>query len=101
MDTEYGCDLLLSDVIMPEMSGRQVAELLQRRHPGLPVMYMSGYTSGLLDGAHILHEGIAFIEKPFTADLLLTDVSNLLLAAKTRSATAVTCASGRSDLGSR
>jgi len=80
LDAEHGCDLLLTDLVMPEMSGRRVAELLTERHPGLPVLYMSGYASGLLDVAHVLDNGIAFIEKPFTARLLLGEVNNVFTA---------------------
>jgi PAS domain S-box-containing protein len=81
LDTTHGCDLLLTDLVMPEMSGRRVAELLTERHPGLPVLYMSGYASGLLDTAHMLEHGIVFIEKPFTARLLLSEVNNVFSAA--------------------
>ncbi|MEU4691434.1 PAS domain S-box protein [Actinoplanes sp. NPDC023714] len=68
----HGCDALLTDVIMPEMSGRRVAEVIHESRPGLPVLYMSGYSNGLLGTTHVLDGDIAFIEKPFTAvDLLL------------------------------
>jgi two-component system cell cycle sensor histidine kinase/response regulator CckA len=67
----HGCDALLTDVIMPEMSGRRLAELLRERRPDLAVLYMSGYSNGLLGTTHILDEDIAFIEKPFTASDLL------------------------------
>jgi len=80
LDVEHGCDLLLTDLVMPEMSGRRVAELLTERHPGLPVLYMSGYASGMLDTAHMLENGIVFIEKPFTAHLLLDEISVVLSA---------------------
>jgi nitrogen-specific signal transduction histidine kinase len=75
---EEGCDLLLTDVIMPEMSGRRLAELLQERRPDLPILYMSGYSNGLLGTAHILDHGIALIEKPFAARELLEKVDELL-----------------------
>jgi two-component system, cell cycle sensor histidine kinase and response regulator CckA len=68
---EHGCDLLLTDVIMPEMSGPRLAELLTERQPGLPVIYMSGYSNGLLGSTHVLGSDITFIEKPFTAADLL------------------------------
>jgi PAS domain S-box-containing protein len=71
MAQQHHCDLLLTDVIMPEMSGPRLAELLHTRNPDLPVLYMSGYSNGLLGTTHILDEDIAFIEKPFTADDLL------------------------------
>jgi two-component system cell cycle sensor histidine kinase/response regulator CckA len=80
LDAKYGCDLLLTDLVMPEMSGRRIAEQLTERHRGLPVLYMSGYASGLLDTAHVLDNGIAFIEKPFTARLLLGEVNNVFTA---------------------
>jgi PAS domain S-box-containing protein len=80
---EHGCDLLLTDVVMPGMSGRRLAELLRQRHPDLPVLYMSGYTNGLLGAARILDQGIAFIEKPFTARLLLTEVGDVFATART------------------
>jgi PAS domain S-box-containing protein len=77
LDTECGCDLLLTDVVLPEMSGRRLAERLQRRHPDLAVLFMSGYTDGQLGAERILDDGIAFIEKPFTANLLLTRVGEV------------------------
>jgi len=78
LDAVHGCDLLLTDLVMPEMSGRKVAELLTQRHQDLPVLYMSGYTSGLLDTANALADDVAFIEKPFTARLLLNEVHHML-----------------------
>ena len=78
LDEQQGCDLLLTDVIMPAMSGRRLAELLQGRRPDLPVLYMSGYSNGLLGTTHVLDPGIAFIEKPFTAHDLLNKVGEVL-----------------------
>jgi two-component system cell cycle sensor histidine kinase/response regulator CckA len=72
---QYGCDVLLTDVIMPEMSGPRLAELLHERDRGLPVVYMSGYSDGLLSSSHIIDEDIAFIEKPFTARELLHKIA--------------------------
>ncbi|GIF12965.1 PAS domain S-box protein [Actinoplanes teichomyceticus] len=78
---QHGCDLLLTDVIMPEMSGPRLAELLTERQPGLPVLYMSGYSNGLLGSTHVLDGDIAFIEKPFTAADLLRKVADARRAA--------------------
>ncbi|BEL08778.1 PAS domain-containing sensor histidine kinase [Actinoplanes sichuanensis] len=75
---QHGCDLLLTDVIMPEMSGRRLAELVHQAEPGLPVLYMSGYSNGLLGTTHVLDGDIAFIEKPFTAHDLLHKVAEVL-----------------------
>jgi CheY-like chemotaxis protein len=77
LDTEQGCDLLLTDVIMPEMSGRQLAETMLRRHPQLPVLYMSGYSDGQLGTTHVRDSGIEFIEKPFTSARLLTQIGTM------------------------
>ncbi|MDP9793168.1 PAS domain S-box-containing protein [Catenuloplanes nepalensis] len=74
---EHGCDVLLTDVIMPEMSGPRLATLVHRTDPGLPVLYMSGYSNGLLGTTHELDDDIAFIEKPFTAADLLRKVASL------------------------
>ena len=82
LQAEYACDLLLTDVVMPEMSGRRLAELLHQRCADLPVLYMSGYTNGLLGAARILDPGIAFIEKPFSRDRLLSEVAVALNGAQ-------------------
>jgi two-component system cell cycle sensor histidine kinase/response regulator CckA len=74
--TEHGCDLLLTDVIMPEMSGPRLTELLHEQNPDLPVVYMSGYSNGLLGETHVLDDDIAFIEKPFTACDLLHKIAS-------------------------
>ncbi len=58
--------LLVSDVVMPEMSGRELADLLRASMPGLPCLFMSGYPSDALTRGGILDEGVHFIEKPFT-----------------------------------
>src|SRR5207237_157769 len=60
-------DLLLSDIVMPQMTGRELAERLARLRPGLKVLFMSGYAAG---GApqHEIPAEAAYIEKPFTAD---------------------------------
>ena len=71
-------DLLLSDVVMPEMSGRQLLDALRQRHPGLRVLFMSGYT----DDAILLH-GVGgatdtFLQKPFTPLSLARKVRELI-----------------------
>ncbi len=73
-------DLVLTDVVMPGLNGRELAEELRRQHPTLPVLYMSGYSNGLLGTTHILDEDIAFLEKPFTADQLLCKLHDVLAA---------------------
>ncbi len=78
LHTEHGSDLVLTDVIMPDMSGTRLAELLREREPDLPVLYMSGYSNGLLGTTNVLEPDVAFIEKPFTARDLLHKISNTL-----------------------
>ncbi|MEV0901288.1 ATP-binding protein [Actinoplanes sp. NPDC049802] len=78
---EHGCDILLTDVIMPEMSGPRLTELLHDRDPDLPVLYMSGYSNGLLGTTHVLADDIAFIEKPFSAGELLHKLAATTMAA--------------------
>ncbi len=70
-------DLLLTDVVMPRVGGRELADRLRAMIPGLPVLYMSGFTGDqLLE--HGVSEGRAFIPKPFTSDELGQKVKEVL-----------------------
>ncbi len=58
--------LLITDVVMPEMNGRELAELLRARLPGLKYLFMSGYTASVMAANGVLDEGTNFIQKPFS-----------------------------------
>src|ERR1019366_3966247 len=55
--------LILSDVMMPRMNGRQAVEAIQAIHPSLKALYMSGYPSDVIAADSMLGKGVAFIEK--------------------------------------
>ena len=60
-------DLLLTDVIMPEMNGRELAKNLLSLYPDLACLFMSGYTADVIAHRGVLDEGVNFIQKPFTS----------------------------------
>jgi CheY-like chemotaxis protein len=70
--------LLLSDVIMPEMNGKVLAERLAVRWPGLKVLFVSGYTDEIIAHQGILDEGAAFLKKPFSPEALARKVREVL-----------------------
>jgi PAS domain S-box-containing protein len=74
-------DLLLTDVIMPKMNGRELGDRIKRIHPGIGCLYMSGYTADIIAHHGKLEEGVHFVSKPF---------SIMDLAVKVRQALGVT-----------
>lgn len=64
-------DLLISDVMMPDMKGPELAEQLRAKYPDLPVLYQTGFSDELFEGIQDLGDRAAFVEKPFTARGLL------------------------------
>ena len=73
-----GIDLLVTDVIMPGMGGRELADRLVSRRPELKVLFISGYPNDALGGEGTPATDMAFLTKPFTADELLRKVRGTL-----------------------
>jgi PAS domain S-box-containing protein len=70
--------LLLTDVVMPKMNGRELFAKMAAINPHLKVLYMSGYTANIIAHRGVLHEGVQFIQKPFTAKGLAAKVREVL-----------------------
>ena len=71
-------DLLLTDVVMPEMNGMELYECLRDRRPDMPVLYVSGYTSDVVIHNGTLEEEVNFLKKPFTVEQLKARIEKIL-----------------------
>ena len=71
-------ELLITDVVMPEMNGRELAQTLLARHPRLKRLFMSGYTANVIAHHGILDPGVHFIQKPFSQTDLATKVREVI-----------------------
>jgi two-component system cell cycle sensor histidine kinase/response regulator CckA len=71
-------DVLLTDVVMPGISGPELARQLVERRPALKVIYMSGYTEATIAHHGVLNPGIAFLNKPFTSETLGRKIRDVL-----------------------
>jgi CheY-like chemotaxis protein len=73
-------DLVLTDVVMPNVSGRELAEHLVQHRPGMKVLFMSGYTDDAIENHGVLRKGAGFIQKPFSPGQLADKVRETLAA---------------------
>jgi YesN/AraC family two-component response regulator len=71
-------DLLLTDVIMPKMNGKELADRLSQKYPGLKIIFFSGYTDEGIVQHGILQSGTEFIHKPFSQQTLVQKIRNVL-----------------------
>jgi two-component system cell cycle sensor histidine kinase/response regulator CckA len=62
--------LLFTDVVMPQMNGRDLALLIGELKPGLRILFMSGYTADVIAHQGLLDEGVSFVSKPFSINAL-------------------------------
>jgi CheY-like chemotaxis protein len=78
LDTSPPVDLVITDIVMPDLTGPEFAAKIHERQPDMPIIYTSGYTSGVLgERAHLDTDAI-LIEKPFTRAIVLTAVAHAL-----------------------
>jgi len=78
LDEQAGVTLLFTDIVMPDMNGRKLADEALRRKPGLKVLYTTGYTNNAIIHNGVLDPGVHLITKPFTLEQLAAKVREVL-----------------------
>ena len=73
-----GIDLILLDVVMPEMGGREAHEKMRARRPDLKVLFASGYSENAIHTNFVLHSGVTLLQKPYARAALLRAVRGVL-----------------------
>jgi CheY-like chemotaxis protein len=71
-------DAVITDVVMPAMSGKDLAKQIRSRWPGLPILFISGYTSDEVVGKGLIDQGEKFLQKPFAPDVLARAVGEMV-----------------------
>jgi DNA-binding NtrC family response regulator len=77
-DSGKRIDLVITDVVMPEMNGKELLERIKLMRPGMKSLYMSGYSADIVANRGVLNEGITFLQKPFTSFLMAKKVREVL-----------------------
>lgn len=75
---EDSIDLMVTDVVMPAMNGRDLAGIIQVLQPQMKLLFMSGYTADVISHHGVLDEGVHFIQKPFSVAEFLIKVQQTL-----------------------
>ncbi len=78
-------DILVTDVVMPEMNGRELSRQIVLLHPGVRILFMSGYGEEVIAHQGMLEEGVQFMQKPFTVSELEAKVRGALDAGRSGS----------------
>jgi two-component system cell cycle sensor histidine kinase/response regulator CckA len=75
---DHHFDMLLTDLVMPQISGPELAQRIQQMHPGIPMLFMSGYSQDVLGPRGALDADAPLMQKPFAAPELLKTIRTLL-----------------------
>ncbi len=71
-------DLLITDVVMPGMNGRELQEAMRRLRPGIKTLFVSGYTDDVIANHGILEAGVHFVAKPFSSGKLASKIREVI-----------------------
>jgi CheY-like chemotaxis protein len=77
-DNPEAIDLVLTDLVMPEMGGNELVQQLRVQNPALRVVFMSGYAEATITNNGAMPPGTGFVEKPFTVDALMHQLREVL-----------------------
>lgn len=77
-DKGIAIDLILSDIVMPEMNGKEMVKKIKLLRPGIKILFMSGYTDEIISAQDFLDDGTRFITKPFDFPVLVSMIGEQL-----------------------